>query len=208
MLMNLKEKVMKLYLIRHGETNLNQKGVYYGWTDVPLCSKGEKQIKQLRNIFPQKAWDCIISSPLQRAIQTVKLLQLPSNIPWVMEERLKEIHFGQWEGKRYETIQKEDPIHWKRWINHWQVVAPPKGESYLELYSRVESWLLECVEKHKNQEILVISHQGCLRIILSILLGLGKEGYWHFSFESGAYSFVEYKDRHCIIHKMNQTPMP
>ncbi|NLL71259.1 MAG: alpha-ribazole phosphatase [Epulopiscium sp.] len=197
---------MKLYLVRHGETNFNQKGVYYGWKDILLCPEGEKQIKGLRKILPRKTWDCIISSPLQRAIQTVELLQLPSYIPWIQDERLKEIHFGQWEGKHYKKIQKEDPVHWEKWIHHWQEVAPPKGESYLEFYNRVENWLLECIEQHKDQELLVISHQGCLRIILSILLGLGKEGYWYFSFESGAYTFVEYNDGHCIVHKINQKP--
>jgi alpha-ribazole phosphatase len=195
--------VIQLYLARHAESILNKKQVYYGSIDCPLSEQGRKQAEGLKNALQGIKFDTVITSPLKRAVDTAKIIRDEYHTDLLIDERLKEVHFGQWEGMHYKEIQEKDPEHWDAWVKDWKHARPPGGEAYMELYERVKTALQYCILNYENQTLLIISHQGCLRIILSILLGLGEEGYWHFALEQGMYSMVELEQGHCTIRKMN-----
>lgn len=192
-----------LYLMRHGETELNKKGVYYGWTDCSLSGKGVMQAEKVAGMLKDVAFDKVISSPLKRAKETAAIvsgLQLPDI---VLDERLKELNFGSWEGKHYKTIQDSDRDNWDHWVNDWKKAAPPAGESFISMYRRVKQSIKEILEKYEGQTIMVVTHQGCLRIIMCILLNMKYEDYWHFTFEHGTYSLLEIEQGYCILRKIN-----
>jgi len=192
-----------LYLMRHGETEHNTKGVYYGWTDLRLNENGIKQAENLARILGHISFDTVISSPLKRARETAVIAGKLPEEKIVLDERLKELNFGSWEGKHYREIQKEDPENWDRWVRDWKEGAPPGGESFSSMFRRVSESVQEMLEKYAGQTLLVVTHQGCLRIIISILLHLGQEGYWHFTFTQGTYSLLEIENGFCIVKKIN-----
>lgn len=192
-----------LYLVRHGETELNKKGVYYGWTDCGLSPQGVKQAESLADILEDISFDAVISSPLKRALETAAIVGRLKSQEIVLDERLKELNFGAWEGKHYKTIQDSDQENWQLWINDWKKASPPAGESFVSMYRRVKRSLHDILERYDGKNILLVSHQGCLRIIMCILLGLKYEGYWRFAFEHGKYSLLEIEQGYSIVKNIN-----
>lgn len=194
---------MELYLVRHGETDQNQKGVYYGWTDCPLNTKGIRQAKDLGKSLSILPLDMIITSPLSRTRQTAEEIAGQHRLSIQTDARLKEIYFGEWEGRHFQEIQRSDPKAWEAWTEDWQNVPPPNGESFQQFYQRVRKLPHELLDRRKDQTVLLVGHQGSLRVIVSELLGLGETGYWHFHFDHGVYSHLEIRDGHCTIRKIN-----
>lgn len=192
-----------LYLVRHGETVYNKKGIYYGWTDCSLSSIGVEQSEELAEELRDIVFDVIVSSPLKRAMDTAKIIAGSSAPAIVSDRRLMELNFGDWEGKHYQDIEENYPREWERWQNDWKQTAPPAGECYQDLFCRVKSSLQDILSKYQGKTVLIVSHNGCLRIIMSHLLGMGEDGYWHFKFEQGKYSLLEISDGFCTVHRVN-----
>lgn len=192
-----------LYLVRHGETVLNEKGVYYGWTDCGLSDHGLEQSQSLAETLKDVSFDLVVSSPLKRAKDTAILVGGidPGKIKF--DHRLKELNFGDWEGRHYQEIQETSSEEWKLWLADWKNASPPGGESFSDLYRRVCDCIKSLLEDYKGKIILVVAHHGCLRIILSVLLGMSEDGYWHFSFQQGKYTLLEIQDGFCIVKKIN-----
>lgn len=194
----------ELYLVRHGETELNVKGVYYGWTDCSLNEKGIRQAEALKEIFKDIVFDVVISSSLKRAVETASIIAACPVEDIILDERLRELHFGEWEGIHYSEIREKHKEDWERWGQDWKNTSPPSGESFRDMYNRVRESLNELLNKYKDKKILMVSHQGCLRIIPMILLKLNEEGYWSFTAEQGKYSLFQIDEKgHCIVRKVN-----
>ncbi|ATW28120.1 alpha-ribazole phosphatase [Candidatus Formimonas warabiya] len=195
-----------LYLVRHGETDLNTKGVYYGWTDDGLSPQGIKQAEKMAVMLEDVHFDTVISSPLTRARETAVIVSRSDPDRIILDERLKELNFGAWEGKHYQVIQDHDKENWDLWVKDWKKASPPAGESFVSMYRRVKQSIKETLEKYEGQTLLMVTHQGCLRIIMCILLNMKYEGYWHFTFDHGAYSLIDVEQGYCIVKKINQKP--
>lgn len=190
-----------LYLVRHGETEMNSKGVYYGWTDCALSQRGQRQAADLARDLANVSFDAVLASPLLRARQTAEMMRPEADL--VLDQRLKELNFGIWEGRHYLEIAEEYPEQWQNWTADWQHAAPPGGESFSQLYQRVDSCLQDILRDYPDQTLLLVAHHGSLRIILSRLLGLNRESYWNFTFAQGKHSLVEIQDGHCVVKNIN-----
>ncbi len=195
--------MLQLFLVRHSETEMNEKGLYYGWTDCGLTENGIKQAKKLRKALRHEKFDCVISSTLSRAIHTAEIISGLNTVDIVTEPRLRELNFGEWEGMHYEQIMQKDKEHWEKWCAEWMTTAPPSGECFNDLHQRVSGFMDELLGKYKSGRILIVAHQGCLRIIASKLIKLQLENCWSFVFEHGAYSILEINDSHCVLKKLN-----
>lgn len=194
----------KLYLIRHGETELNEKGVYYGWTDCSLNERGVAQAEELADILQEVDFDVVISSTLKRAVDTAAIVSgfAPENI--IRDERLRELNFGEWEGVHFAEVQEKHREKWELWGRDWKNASPPSGESFIDMYSRIKCCIDELLEEHKGKKILIVSHQGSMRIIPLILLGLSVDYYWSFMAEQGRYSLYKIDDKgRCIVERIN-----
>lgn len=198
------DSMTELYLIRHGETELNTKGVYYGWTDCELSEKGVMQSEDLADILQNVCFDVVISSSLTRAVVTAVIVSgfTPDEI--IKDDRLRELNFGAWEGMRCVEVREKHKEAWENWGSDWKNAAPPKGESFFEIYRRVRSCIEDILKEYKGKKVLIVSHQGVMRIIPMILLGLTEEAYWSFTAEQGRYSHYEIDEKgHCTIKKIN-----
>lgn len=192
-----------LYLVRHGETELNSKGLYYGWTDCGLSDKGVMQAKKVSEMLKDITFDQVISSPLTRAKETAVIVSGWESEKILLDDRLKELNFGFWEGKHYKTIQDSDKENWDHWVNDWKKATPPGGESFVGMYRRVRQCIKEILENYEGKTLMVVTHQGCLRIIMCVLLNLKYEGYWRFTFDHDTYSLLEVEQGYCIVKKIN-----
>lgn len=194
----------ELYLVRHGETELNTTGVFYGWTDCGISEKGIMQAEDLADILQNVSFDAVISSSLIRAVVTASIVSgfTPDEVK--KDDRLRELNFGDWEGLHHSEVSKKNREEWDKWRSDWINVAPPRGESFFEMYNRVKSSIEDILAEYKGKRVLIVSHQGTMRIIPMILLGLTVEAYWSFTAEQGRYSHYEIDEMgHCIVRKIN-----
>lgn len=183
---------MKMYFLRHGETNENKNKFYYGKLDVSLNEKGIEQSKIAGEGLRDIKFSRIYTSERKRTKETAEhaLEKLDLNV--IVDSRINEMDFGKFEGKSYVEIQKEFPREYEMWNNNWKEFAPPSGESYKDFYSRIESFMNEIISK-SDENVLIVTHGGVIRTIYCYVLGGSMDLYWKFASENCDVSIVKYE---------------
>lgn len=194
---------MKIYMLRHGETELNVKKVYYGSTDCALTEKGRSQAEALTPVFSSMALDAVWTSPLKRATKTASIILENNDAPRRETPLLSEVNFGEWEGKSFFELQG-DPL-FEQWCDQWQTTRPPKGESFCDLSERVKAFWTE-LQDCSAENVLIVTHHGVLQQIMATLLNGDPAACWHYAFEQGTYSLVEVTDGFAVLKGHNLRP--
>ena len=168
-----------VYYIRHGETDWNVAGRLQGRRDVPLNARGRAQSTQcgeiLRGLFARDNRDPAgfdyVSSPLQRACQTMALARATLGLPadgYRIEPRLEEIAFGEWEGFTIAQLHQRDPARIaQREHDKWHFL-PPAGESYEMVSARMREWY-----ESLTRDTVATAHGGTARGLIAFL-GIAK----------------------------------
>lgn len=174
----------KIFFLRHGDTGFS--GRFLGATDASLTSFGRKQIEELtyRAIVPSAA--TVYCSPQKRCLETARLLGLNK---FQTREEIKEIDFGQWEGKCFQEVEQDTPELVARWLNDRQNFCFPGGESIPDFLRRVQKFS-RFLFATEQQEIVVVSHGGVIRCLLCDLLKLSFDNYLLFAIKPGTISTV------------------
>ena len=173
---------MKIYMIRHGETDWNKKRKLQGQVDIPLNEFGRLLARQTAPALKDIPFDAVYTSPLQRAKETAELVIGDRNIPLIEEDRLKEMGFGEFEGMccSEEGWNIPDP-DFHNFFDAPQNYQPPKGgESFQELTRRLNSFLQELIQKSEMKEktVLLSTHGAALCGLLHLIKGNPIEKYW------------------------------
>jgi probable phosphoglycerate mutase len=163
-----------IYLIRHGETDWNRDRRYQGQRDIPLNDKGRAQARRngeaLRALLPDIAACEFISSPLSRARDTMEIVRKALGLPperYRVDDRIKELNYGHWEGMLQDDLSMVDPHGLARRSVDPFRWRPDNGESYADLLVRVAEW-----EGTIREDTVVASHGGVSRCLRGHLLGL------------------------------------
>ncbi|MBW2659497.1 MAG: histidine phosphatase family protein [Deltaproteobacteria bacterium] len=175
----------ELYLLRHGATSMN--GLYVGSTDIPLAEKGRAQVCEAGRILQSAGIERIFCSPMKRCIETLGLLKL--DILCELNDNLKEINFGRWEGLSFPQINETDPELIEDWRTACESFCFPDGECIKTFNRRIEtsaSTVLDSAEKR----ILIIAHGGTIRRLLTLFLGLKPDQGSIFTIQPGRFSTV------------------
>ncbi len=179
---------MKIYFVRHGETDMNVRNMFYGWYDADINAKGISQAEELREAFRDIPIDAIYSSDLKRALHTAQIIADGRHVETVPDFR--ELYYGKWENRTWEDMTEEDRVVLKQWRTDWQNLTMPEGESFLEFYTRVTEGLDRIIKENKGRHVLVVSHNGALSAMHCHLTGAGPKGFWNFNSKQGHYSAV------------------
>jgi broad specificity phosphatase PhoE len=168
-----------IYYIRHGETDWNAQGRLQGGRDIPLNDLGRKQATLAGGILagllaregrsaPSLGY---VASPLGRARRTMELVRGALNLPpqgYALDDRLREIGYGRWEGSTFAQMRTSDPeLFAKRRANKW-TVPPPDGESYAEVQVRMRDWY-----DGLTADTVAVAHGGTARALM-VALGIEK----------------------------------
>lgn len=155
----------RLILIRHGETDWNIAGRYQGQADPPLNETGLKQARRLAEELHATRLDRLVSSPLQRALQTAEVIAARKQIPLQTDARLMEIHQGDWQTRLRAEIEMLYPELFKTWENEpWQV-TPPGGESLQQVQQRVNQAVDEILALSPGQVTGIVAHRIPIALI-------------------------------------------
>lgn len=178
---------MKIYWVRHGKTQENEKNNYYGRLDVRLTPEGIREVKAIETSFN----DCInvYTSPAARAIETASLLF--SNVYFKADARLLERNMGIFEGLNYKEIAKKFPVERKMWDKDWKHYQIPEGESAIMQYERVVSFIKEL--EHAGEDAIVVCHAGTIRMAICYMLGGNLDMFWKFKVHTGMVVATQYE---------------
>ncbi len=203
----------RLLIIRHGQTDWNQKGRFQGQSDLPLNSLGLRQVQAagwaaaqaLNGEQPQ----AIYASDLRRAWQSAEAVHtaLPNNvsIPLIAEPRLREMSFGDWEGMTYAEIQARYSGALQRWEADLENIAPPNGETLRQMVERVQAALNDLLQAHPNGTTLLVGHGGPLQLLIALMLGLPPARFWQIHLSNASLSELRIYPEGAILNLLNCT---
>lgn len=148
---------MKIYVIRHGQTEFNVKNITNGQSDDVLTPEGIEQAKNAAKTIP-KTIKHIYASSLSRAKQTAEMLNAELHVPITLHDELREVNFGELQGKPYLDEYKEK----HRMLTYdWR----PSGENLEDVKSRVLTILEKIKAESSDEEALIVAHGGIIRLL-------------------------------------------
>ncbi|OOZ36061.1 histidine phosphatase family protein [Solemya velesiana gill symbiont] len=162
------EKETIIDLMRHGEPEGGT--LIRGWQDDPLSETGWSQMREA--VSEPASWDRIISSPLTRCFRFAEELSEKLDLSLSTEDRLREIGFGEWEGRLPAELYEEHPEaisnFWRDPVKH----TPPGAEPLEQFKLRVEAAWEDILSRHQGEHLLVVAHGGVNRLIIANVLGI------------------------------------
>lgn len=190
-------------LVRHGETDWNNKRRIQGRKDIPLNKMGTLQAKDCQNFLRDFDWNIIVTSPLQRAKQTAEIINEELQLPLVIMEEFIERDYGDIEGLTIEDRKKYFPNF-----------DCSNQESFELVRERVMTGINRLHELYKNQKIIVVAHGGVIKILLNSLFkeevisrknGLSNGGMSHISYDDGVWYVKNFNQvNHLSILNVNK----
>lgn len=167
----------RIYLIRHGATNLSAEDRFSGGTDVDLSDEGRWQAACLANRLADDRVVAVYCSPMRRTVETAQIIARPFQLTPQPRDGLREIHHGRWETMHRSEVEALYPDEYAAWQEDPFTFAPQGGESGLMVMARSLPVIRDIVVNHTGQTIAVVSHKATIRLILSSLLGFDARGY-------------------------------
>jgi|ERR1051325_5766740 probable phosphoglycerate mutase len=167
----------RVYLVRHGATELSTEDRFAGAIDVLLSAAGCEQARLLGQRLVEEKLCSVYASPMKRTIATAELIAAPQQLAVETVAELREIAHGRWEGKTRKEVEAEFPEEYARYETDPYSFAPLGGESGLQVTARALPALLQLVDRNAGKRFLIVSHKATIRLLLSSLLGFDPRKY-------------------------------
>ncbi|MCE9759702.1 MULTISPECIES: adenosylcobalamin/alpha-ribazole phosphatase [Citrobacter] len=194
---------MRLWLVRHGETEANVAGLYSGHAPTPLTERGIAQAQTLGTLLRNVPVDNVLCSELERARHTTQLILGDREVPVRNMPELNEMFFGDWEMRHHRDLAREDAENYAVWCNDWQNATPTNGEGFQAFSQRVERFIAQLADYKTCQNLLVVSHQGVLSVLIARLLSMPAAAMWHFRVEQGCWSAIDFCYDFAVLKVLN-----
>ena len=173
---------MRLYIVRHGETNMNKGKFLQGQTDSELNEYGRELARKTRDGLADVNFDMAFTSPLKRAKETAQIILGDREVSLVDELRIQEISFGEYEGLCFgkENYNVPDKDFYNFFEHPEKYVAPKDGESFGTVMERTNDFLKELCENkaYEDKTVLVSTHGCALKAILANIVGNPVKDFW------------------------------
>jgi broad specificity phosphatase PhoE len=167
----------RVYLVRHGATQLTAEDRFSGSAGVDLSDQGRWQAGRLGERLARDGVHAIYSSPLARTMDTARIIASECGGEPVPLDGLREISHGRWEGLTRSEVESQFAAEYASWQEDPFTFAPEGGESGVAVLARALPVLRTIVMRHREQRVLVVSHKATIRILISSLLGFDARGY-------------------------------
>lgn len=167
---------MKIYLTRHSKTVWNEEKRLQGRLDSSLTNQGIENAKALKHYIKDMHFDYVFSSPILRAYKTAQIIFDNQNI--IVDNRLSEMNFGDFEGRKISDILKTDKeLYEQLWNEPHLFTCIPHGETYDQVIERAQSFLDDLKTYPDNSHIMIITHGMFFIVLLATILGLSKKDF-------------------------------
>ena len=167
-----KEKVLRMLLIRHGETDWNKINRFQGQNSIGLNDKGRAQAEALAITLKEEPLKAIYSSPITRAVETATIINWYHSVPLERKDGLKEMNVGDFEGFQPQDLVNEHSRFFRKWFEDAASVRMPHGETLKEVQERAWAVVEEVAETCREGSVLLCGHNFVNLMILCKVLGV------------------------------------
>ncbi len=197
----------RLLLVRHGEPDASVRGRCCGRLDPGLSGRGREQVLGTWELLRRQPITAIYSSPSRRAVESAG--PRPDTIALSIDDGLREIDFGAFEGLAFDEIAVRHPREYEEWMTRPTEVTFPRGESFAMMSARVRAALERIRQIHRGGTVVVVAHAGVNRVALAAALDLDPRRIFRLDQAFACLNVIDYAGEEPIVRLMNATvPQP
>jgi probable phosphoglycerate mutase len=195
--------VLRLFVLRHGETESSRERRFTGGRDVALTPAGERQAEAAAAALATVGLQAVYASPLERTRVSAELIATPYRFPVRLDPRFAEMRFGEWEGLTFTEAAAKTPSLYTQWRTAPHVMTSPGGESLTAVAARVADGIAALQAAHPDETVALVTHAIVVRLIVLAALGLDAERLWSLDASPGGLTEIEYRPGWVTVHRMN-----
>lgn len=196
-------KALRVFVIRHGETDFSRERRFAGARDVPLSARGRLQSEAVAAALAAEPLAAVYTSPLERARASAELIAKPHGLEPRIAPVFREMAFGQWEGLLHDELAARLPSDATAWRERPHLAAPPGGERLADVAARAGEGIAQLRESHAGATVALVTHAIVTRLIVLQALGLGPERLWSVDASPAGITEIEYQGAWVTMHRMN-----
>jgi broad specificity phosphatase PhoE len=174
-----------------------------GHSDIELGPDGRRQIERLRDYLAGESIDAAYASDLRRTMATEEILAAGRNLQVVPCPELRELNYGVCEGLTFGEIGHDYPDVAKQCINFTPALEFPEGETFNAFAARVVRFLQRLKDDGRNGPVLVVSHNGPIKVLICHLLGISMEHWWQIRVDTASLSIIDITQRGAVLTRLN-----
>jgi alpha-ribazole phosphatase len=193
--------VSRLILVRHCEPQEDSRGFCYGRLDIGLSPAGREHAASLAARVAEQPYDAVYASPRTRAIDTAIPIAAERGLEPVVDDDLREIDFGELEGRPYDEIAQTDPDLYRAWMETPTQVRFPGGEGFADVKGRAITAFERIRVRHESA--VVVTHGGVVRAGLAAWLGMPDEAIFRLTQDYGGVTIVDWLGAAPLVRLMN-----
>lgn len=192
-------------LLRHGQTPMSVQKRYAGRTDAPLTEVGVQQAAAAAKRLASAGLGVIVTSPLLRTVQTAQAVAAVTGASVVTDDGFRETDFGAWEGLTFAEVRERWPAEISAWLADPEV-APPGGESFIDVSARVTAALDRVLAARAGQTVLIVSHVTPIKMLVTAALLAPPAALYRMHLDVAALSEIDwYADGPAVLRSFNDT---
>ena len=192
-------------LLRHGQTPMSVQKRYAGLSDVPLTEVGVQQAVAAGKRLASAGLTAIVTSPLARTLRTAEEVAAATGAPVEADEGFRETDFGAWDGLTFAEVRERWPAELAAWLAD-PAVAPPGGESFVDVSNRVGSALRRVLAGYQSRTVLIVSHVTPIKTLVAAALLAPPPALYRMHLDVGALCQVDwYADGPAVLRSFNDT---
>jgi len=199
------ESLTRAILIRHGQTVWNKGDRFRGQIDLDLDNVGLMQAQAIASRVIHWPVSRLFSSPLKRAWQTAQAVADLMGLQTQQLEGLKDINYGQWQGRTPAEVATEQPALYRQWRTQPKLVTFPEGESLDQIRIRATTALEELLARYPGETMVIVSHKVVCKLLVLHVLGLDTSHFWNLEQDNGAINVLETRNNLLVADLINDT---
>lgn len=202
------EAITSLYLVRHGHTRATELGLLYSDPKIEITEKGLAQAQAAAKYVAATKPQILLCGAAVRVAQSSQPVEQETGLKAQIVKGFEEWQVGDWEGRTYLDIKKNDPDQYRCWCADPISNAPPNGESIVQLSDRIRESLIELItnSEFEGKTIAMVTHSGIIRSIIVHALGMPIKNFWRLSIPTGSISRIDFSKNFATMHFMAQKP--
>lgn len=196
----------KIYLVRHGLTEWNEQGRLQGrLPGIYLSEQGAGQVEATAQLLRNVRIDQVITSPLERTVQTGEIINRYHQAPQTTDESFLEWQMDSWQGYFFDELSEEFPAEFKLWREDPSQHVDFGGESLTEVAARTYQGLLRCLKKYPGKNLLIVSHGDPIRALVAQILDVPLSNIRSFEIKNGGVTTLVCKNEQFVVESLNVT---
>ncbi|GAB4208658.1 MAG: histidine phosphatase family protein [Roseiflexaceae bacterium] len=195
-----------IWLVRHGQTELNKARRYQGATDSPLTDFGQLQAQALAERLRRNPFRAAVISPCKRAYETAETVMAGRQAELIDDPRWRETHHGRWEGLTYREVRQRFPEEAVSRFADALHGRAQGGESLAEVAQRVAEGWRALLQQHPGGRVLVVTHATPIQLVLCHITGMPPTQHWRWRIDLGSVTALDVYGGGAIVRRVNEVP--